>query len=489
MPGLRSDADIARALARADPNARAALARSLQGGAGNRAFQRFAARTRQLQRYKDTNKAGEWKAADSAAGLGRIADNGETVTFSTHVAYATADLITRSNGMLAIKGSAVTLYALKDTKTIEAPDGSGTKTLYRIGVDIKSDPNNKTISADCREAALDVAGTGPGGGPEKLTITEGGRLVEVEGEKGDASDAAVRALLIDKKVHETPNYATLDDAARKKLAEDAQSGVGGMRRQDRENVRATAVSDDRAKETGIDFYANPGVGDAFTSVTAPAPGPGQYRFHFATVIMAPGQDRVTLENEGESPGVRNEKWKIETYSLTEPRKSFHREHSALTSPGHTFVVRTGPPPPADSAAIIRMTTPDLIVRYLASSSREEKLYIERELLKKAVNVVVAVDHTDDDDVDDVYALVASSTFKRVSTGITKLKAGDKAVLKVPLERIWPLTNEIVVDVFDQDALSADDLIGTVKWPQPFAPNGEVALAAGSARYRVALDIT
>ena len=73
---------------------------------------------------------------------------------------------------------------------------------------------------------------------------------------------------------------------------------------EREAARGIVLSDDRAKEIGVDDYANPGVGDAYVSVSAPPPIMGGYKFHFATVIMDPGQDRVTLENEGTTPGVR-----------------------------------------------------------------------------------------------------------------------------------------------------------------------------------------
>jgi hypothetical protein len=479
-------AQVTRAFAHADPRARAALARRLQGSAGNRAVQRLAARTRTLQRYRDTDRSGDWENVTGGSAIGRIADNGETLTFSSHEAYATEELINRSDGMLAIRDSGVHLYKSEPTKTVKAPNGDGTKTLFAVGVNIKTSPSNKTLSGDCREAALDVMGTGPGGA-EGLTITEGGSRVDVAGTKGDASDAAVRALLIDKKVHETPNYASLDQASRQKLVADAQKDVDLMSAKERENVRATAIDDKRAKEIGVDVYANPGVGDAYTAVTAPPPLPNQYRFHFAAVIMAPGNDRVTLENEGESPGVRNEKWKIDTYSVVEPRKTFHQEHSALTNPGHTFVVRTGPPPPQDSAKIIRMSTPDLILRFLASTDRDDKAYVQQELLKRSVNVVVAVDHTEDDETDDVYALIQSDS-KRGKTDRADASAGDKVVLKLPLREIWPVSKEIVVQVFDWDLTSADDLIGTIKWPSPFQATNEFPLAAGTARYRVALDI-
>ena len=486
LAGARNEADIRQALASGDPRLVAGLARRLQGTAGNQAVQRLAMQSRQLQRFKDTDKTGDWRAVTGGNAMGKIADTGETLTFSTHEAYATPDLIQKSAGMLAIKDSGVHLFATGVTKSVEAPDGSR-KDLRGLGVSIKTSPTSNTLSGDCREAALDVAGKGPGGGPEKLTITEGGQLVEIEGEKGDASDAAVRAMLIDKKVHETANYASLDDASRRRLHKEATKDVDSMKRAEREAARGMAISDDRAKEIGIDHYANPGVGDAYTAVTAPAPLPNQYRFHFAAVIMSTGNDRVTLENEGESPGIRNEKWKIETYSVTDARKTFHAEHPSLTRPGHTFVVRTGPPPPADAAKIIRMGTPDLVTRYLASTSRDDQRYIEKELLKRTINVVVAVDKTEDDETDDVYAVVSHSS-KKAKTGKLALQATQKGVLKVPLQDLWPLEKQLEVSVFDWDLGSADDLIGTLTWPQPYAATNERPLAMGTARYRVALDI-
>jgi hypothetical protein len=203
--------------------------------------------------------------------------------------------------------------------------------------------------------------------------------------------------------------------------------------------------------------------------------------------MAPGNDRVTLENEGESPGIRNEKWFIDTYSLVEPRKTFHEEHGSLTKPGHTFVVRNGPPPPADAAKIIRMQTSDLIIRYSASKGDDERAYIERELFKRSINVVVAVDATEDESTDEVYALVESGR-KKDKTGRVEVNKGERIVLKLPLQKIWPLTSELVVNVFEWDLTSPDDLIGTLKWQTPFSPTPESLISAGTARYRVAMDI-
>ena len=56
--------------------------------------------------------------------MGRLADTGETMTVSTHEAYATPELINRGAGMLDIKGSGVHLSQGSAGRTVEAPDGS-----------------------------------------------------------------------------------------------------------------------------------------------------------------------------------------------------------------------------------------------------------------------------------------------------------------------------------------------------------------------------
>ena len=125
LPGARSEADIQRAGASGDPRVRAALASSLQASAGNQAVQRLVMQSRRLQRYKDTDRAGDWRKVTGANAIGQIADNGETLTFSSHEAYATAELIKKSGGMLAIKDSGVDLYPTETKKTVIAPDGTG----------------------------------------------------------------------------------------------------------------------------------------------------------------------------------------------------------------------------------------------------------------------------------------------------------------------------------------------------------------------------
>jgi hypothetical protein len=52
---------------------------------------------------------------------------------------------------------------------------------------------------------------------------------------------------------------------------------------------------------------------------------GQFDFHYATVIMVAGSDRITLENSGGDKGARDQKWKIETYGPASKNQSFHEE--------------------------------------------------------------------------------------------------------------------------------------------------------------------
>lgn len=59
---------------------------------------------------------------------------------------------------------------------------------------------------------------------------------------------------------------------------------------------------------------------------------------------------------------------------------------------------------------------------------------------------------------------------------------------MPVKNIWPPSKEMVVSIFEHDALSPDDLIGTIKWASPFELKENIPISAGTARYRVGLFI-
>lgn len=87
------------------------------------------------------------------------------------------------------------------------------------------------------------------------------------------------------------------------------------------------------KQMGINRFANPGVGDAFTISTGGEPMPNTdsvWNFHWAGVVLTSGADRITLENYA-SGEAKNTDWHFQVYGVPSndnERKgqSFHEQH-------------------------------------------------------------------------------------------------------------------------------------------------------------------
>jgi hypothetical protein len=98
------------------------------------------------------------------------------------------------------------------------------------------------------------------------------------------------------------------------------------------------------KQHGLNEYAQPGVGDAFTTIRHPkfAKEKG-WNFHWAGVIMAAGPDRVTFENVAVSEEIdeKNAGWFFELYgprgtgSFHSQNKDSLRGDSAITMAART----------------------------------------------------------------------------------------------------------------------------------------------------------
>jgi hypothetical protein len=97
------------------------------------------------------------------------------------------------------------------------------------------------------------------------------------------------------------------------------------------------------KEAGINFYANPEIGESYSMATeGDMPGfrrlgPMTWNFHWAGVIMKDGSDNITLENYAvtreyaESLGVRqrdfiNRDWTFLMYGTKDKSQTFHQQH-------------------------------------------------------------------------------------------------------------------------------------------------------------------
>ena len=80
------------------------------------------------------------------------------------------------------------------------------------------------------------------------------------------------------------------------------------------------------RETGLNEYAMPGVGEAY-SIARDMTGGSTYNYHWGAVIMASGVDRVVLENswDGSQP-LENNNWKYAMYGPG--TQSFHSAYAS-----------------------------------------------------------------------------------------------------------------------------------------------------------------
>ncbi len=95
--------------------------------------------------------------------------------------------------------------------------------------------------------------------------------------------------------------------------------------------------DDFHKETATNEYANPEIGDAYSTVTEfGMPGfkesGNDWAFHWGGVVMKGGSDNVTLENLSVSDEtVKNSNWFFSMYGTVDKKQSFHARQ---TGTGH-----------------------------------------------------------------------------------------------------------------------------------------------------------
>lgn len=105
------------------------------------------------------------------------------------------------------------------------------------------------------------------------------------------------------------------------------------------------------KEAGINFYANPEIGESYSMATEgdmpgfkSYPGESTWNYHWAGVIMKDGSDNITLENfavtaaYAASKGVSSwnfidRAWNFSMYGTTDSSQTFHAEHLASKTHG------------------------------------------------------------------------------------------------------------------------------------------------------------
>lgn len=459
----------------------AALADAVASGAPARGL--IGARGRPVapavRHYVETSEYGGW---------GRLAETGETLTHSGQEAYATPGLIAGANDVLSARRSGISLSAGGGGKTVTAPDGSGSKSLSKVDVRMDADPNGEEFYADCRQAAEEVMGGKGENVVERVYVKPGGMPVGVT-PPDRPLDYAAMVIYVDERVSALPGYKEMSEAEKLEAVADARSAWDWEDPDVKKAYRKKAVSRAKARELGINEFATPRVGEAYAVFPDTPPGQGEYKFHYATVVMATGGDSVTFENAGGARDEMSRSWKFETYGPPhKPEQTFHGQWASFGEHRKTLSIGNQPPPPAGAGQFRHLSTRDLLSRYEASSHEHERYYLKQELGHRVAYAWVEVHEQEDLTGDDEVMVLFSAGFGSLQAGgAVAIPEGQSHVFTMPITRLMPLVDPLVVAVYDFD-LEGDDLIGSVAWPAPYHPRSNIALTGSGARYTLNLSL-
>jgi hypothetical protein len=388
----------------------------------------------------------QWKTG----GLARVGDEGRTVTTSVdkHACYADPKLIVEANAILKAKKSGVNLEPGAAGPSGEAPDGSGIKTTVKVDYKILGDKDNKEFLADCGHSAREVQG---GAGQDSMPH---GVYTDGAGTKQNTAGSMNPAVFRDEIY--------------------VKGGLGPDGRSAHAAYNALSPSDKDAfdKKHGINKYAAPGVGEAFTRRRDDEQGGTGFNFHWGGVVMVAGGDRVTFENytKGKGYDAKDEDWYFATYGPpSKPGQTWHERWKSVGGDGKgtTIAAATSADPSPFTKVAATLTTSELISKYKTSVEAGEKMALESEMRNRWIKVTVVVKAAQEG-TDDVYVKVSHSG-REAKTGVMKMGAGAKNTFWISLDPLAPVTGKISVGVYDYDSLSADDLISNIGFDAPYSP--------------------
>ena len=420
-------------------------------------------------------------------GTYHVAETLEAATTGGKDAYATPGLIASAAAVLKAKGSDIELSA-GGAKLIKMPDGTDIG-LSHIDVKFpKVDPKSEEFWSDCREAGRSVAGAKPED-PNRVLLPGVGLDIPFQAR---VRDAPAFTAFLDEQIRKDVDYKKKTAAEKKEFATKAYGNFLKLSQKEVDEYAKRSLLIGRDKELGVDRFADAQPGEAFVSVAQTPPPDGRFYYHFATVIMATGPDRVTLENSGGDAGQKSTRWSIQMYGVPSPdndrrRQTFHEAgHLAGGTPKRTVVARFMPPPPSDLATYPSLPTRDLLSRYEGSTDDSEKFYLKRELGTRRIEATVKVIETEDIiGHDDVFVVFQGALTTRTET--QSLNDGESGTFTASLDGVLSSGGSITASFYDWD-VEGHDFIGSASLAYPYASSTPVVSGDG-ATYNVTLSIT
>ncbi|MET3421690.1 hypothetical protein BJ973_000902 [Actinoplanes tereljensis] len=434
--------------------------------------------------YTLTNGDAKYQGVNPGGLFAKLADTGEAWSYRPHQLYATPQLINEAAAKLSGQKSGVKLSPDgSDQRTVDAPDKTGRKSLSLMKVEIANGGGGEkqTLPSDCRRAALEVMGL----------AQNPAASVQFDGPKSlvkptDPRNTIAETMFVQKRINETPDYATLTAADQRIVIDKAKTDFAELSAEEKEKLKHSPLANAAAAKLGLDESAMPGVGEAYSIHRAGAAPANEFEYHYAAVILAPGQDRVTLENSGGDKGDRSAQWKMEMYGPASKQQSFHEEWARVFGKDAHTVVDRDEALRGSAVDYPKMATSALLALYRDAKDPDEVGAMETELRKRTIQISVTVDALEDYTNDEVFVRLRSGD-KKLDTDILLFSKGDtRAFPALSFDKLLPLGDKVTVELFEFD-LIGNDLIGTIAWSLPLLDQVDVPKAAGDARYRISLS--
>lgn len=288
-----------------------------------------------IQCYLDQTITGKkWRVADNLD----MAIRQDSPVYGSHHFYAESALIGSADAQLTATGSRLSLKA--GSGTMSVTDGKTTRSLTRVSPENKKDGTKGNAASggmqwpdDCGNAAnaimqgdglkgKAVYNTPPSGWFEQLYAL-------ITGSSGIQREGPTREYGTDTETHrgETLHspHLMLDDVFKATLDKDAATAWTKYQ------AMTPAEKDAFDKKVGINKYASPEVGEAFSIVSNKdeyVDGKSAWNFHWGGVVMKSGGDHVTMENFA---GSGEDAWDFQMYGpATKAGQTFHEQQEIRT---------------------------------------------------------------------------------------------------------------------------------------------------------------